>query len=69
MGRFETWSTSHGPFSGKVGVLQRQQQRLRQQHPQAASSALAEPVGVKDVEGFLEAIHIFAIHHYLTVSL
>jgi len=24
-------------------------------------------VGVKDLPGFVEAMHVFAIHHYLTV--
>jgi hypothetical protein len=56
VGRFDTWSTAHGPFSGKVGALQ----RLRQ--PGASA------VAVRDTAGFLEAMHLFAIHHYLTVS-
>ena len=55
VGRFETYSASHGPLSGKVGVLK----RLR---PDAGA------VRVQDTAGFLEAIHIFAIHHHLTVG-
>lgn len=55
MGRFETFAASHGPFTGKVGVLR----RLR---PDAAA------VRVRDTAGFVEAIHIFAIHHHLTVT-
>jgi hypothetical protein len=54
VGRFNTWSTTHGPFTGKVGALR----RLR---PDPAA------VTVKDMAGFLEAMHLFAIHHYLTV--
>jgi hypothetical protein len=55
VGRFETFAASHGPFTGKVGVLR----RLR---PDAAA------VRVLGTAGFVEAIHIFAIHHHLTVS-
>lgn len=55
VGRFETWSTTHGPFTGKVGALR----RLK---PDAAA------VTVRDTAGLLEAIHIFAIHHYLMVG-
>jgi hypothetical protein len=55
VGRFETFAASHRPFTGKVGVLR----RLR---PDAAA------VRVLDTAGFVEAIHIFVIHHHLTVT-
>lgn len=57
VGRFETWSTAHGPFTGKVGALHR-----------LCHNADAQPPAVKDIAGFAEAMHIFAIRHFLTVS-
>lgn len=55
VGRFNTYADAHGPLTGKVGALR----RLR---------ADAAAVTVQDIGGFVEAIHIFAIHHFLTVS-
>lgn len=56
VGRFNTWSAAHGPLTGKVGVLRR------------ARTDTAAAVAVRDLAGFVEAMHIFAIHHCLTVS-
>lgn len=55
VGRFDSWQLGHGPFTGKVAVLRR-------------LVPAAGMVGVKDVARFVETMHMFAIHHYLTVS-
>jgi hypothetical protein len=57
VGRFDTWAAAHGPFSGKVGALRR-----------ARAAAAGGVVAVRDLDGFVEAMHLFAIHHYLSVS-
>lgn len=54
VGRFDTWNNTHGPFTGKVSALQR-------------LAPGTKAVTVKDMERFVETMHIFAIHHYLTV--
>jgi hypothetical protein len=54
VGRFGSWQASHLPFSGKVSVLRR-------------LAASPGAVAVKDMARFVEAMHMFAIHHYLTV--
>eukprot|EP00775_Hariotina_reticulata_P004522 gene4522-4774_t len=52
VGRFDSWQTGHGPFTGKVSALRR---------------LAADPgaVHVKDLTNFVEAMHLLAIHHYL----
>jgi hypothetical protein len=54
VGRFGSWQASHLPFSGKVSVLRR-------------LAASPGSVAVKDMARFVEAMHMFAIHHYLAV--
>eukprot|EP00878_Enallax_costatus_P003299 GHUV01003504.1.p2 GENE.GHUV01003504.1~~GHUV01003504.1.p2 ORF type:complete len:495 (+),score=107.38 GHUV01003504.1:198-1682(+) len=53
VGRFDTWSTTHGPFTGKISALRR-------------LAPTPGPVTVKDMERLVETMHMFAIHHYLT---
>lgn len=55
IGHFDSWQSGHGPFPGKVSALRR-----------LAPSPGA--VGVKNMDSFVETMHMFAIHHFLTVS-
>lgn len=61
VGRFGSWQAGHLPFSGKVSLLR----RLAAAAPGAGHTA---HVGVRDLGRFVEAMHMFAIHHYLSVS-